>query len=145
MSAVFWTRSGRNLAGMAAVCMMASGCATTGTTSSGMSTETAPPNYKQVIAAEIRTWEDASAIQSGEISSPYVRWMGLAYGGMRPAVCVMLIKPLTFGNIGPAFYMFYFDNGKPDYITLGATAFSSRIGCPDQVKMMPFTEVSSRT
>jgi hypothetical protein len=122
---------------------MASGCATTGTTPDGKSTTAAPANYREVIAAEIRTWEDATAIQSGLITAPHQRWLGLAYGGTRDAVCVTLVKPLLFGNIGPAPYMFFFDNGKPDYYRQGRTGAYSQVGCGDE-PMTQFTEVTRR-
>jgi hypothetical protein len=129
--------------GMGLICALSSGCATTGTASGGDSSNAVPPAYKQIIAAAVRSWEDGAAVQSGQISAPHVRWMGLAYGGTRPAVCVLLIKPLLFGNIGPAWYLFYFDNGRPDYVRLGNTPLRMEVGCGGH-QMAPFPEVTHR-
>lgn len=145
MSEEVWARYGRRLqcvAGMVTVCAILGGCATNAAPGAA-STTAVPANYKQVITAEIRSWEDASAVQSGEISAPHERWMGLINGGTRPIVCVRLIKPLLFGNIGPAWYLFFFDNGKPDYVRLGSTGPYSQVDCGHQ-QMMPFTEVARR-
>jgi hypothetical protein len=145
MGKAFWmriARSGRLASAMAVAGTLVTGCATTGTMPDGKNITAAPANYRQVIAAEIRTWDDAAEIRSGLITRPHPRWLGLINGGTRDAVCVTLIKPLLFGNIGPAPYMFFFENGKPDYYRQGKTSPYSQVGCGDE-PMLPFTELDS--
>lgn len=106
-----WGRRGRAAAVSAAFALGVGGCAST---PSGSGSLAAPPNYRQLVAAKLRQMEDVSVIQSVEISAPRERFVGLIYGGSRPAVCVQVIRPNIFSVSAAWYYLFYFENGQTD-------------------------------
>lgn len=110
----------REVAAAALVAAFLGGCSTT----QGSSTSLAPPkNYREQIAAKLRTMEDnPSAIQYVGITQPKEMFVGLINGGTRPAVCVQVERPNVFGVRAAWYYLFYFDNGQVDGQKMMATS-----------------------
>lgn len=118
------------------------GCAIVGLVGAAQAAQPAiPPNYRQLVAAKLRQWEDVRAVRSAEISRPYERFLGLINGGTRVVVCVSLMRPNAFGSIATFYYLFYFNNGQADGFKQGASNFFelAQLGCGNQ-PMTKFTE-----
>lgn len=124
-----------------ALALASGGCASSGSLAGGGNVS-APPNYRQAIAAKLKEWEKVSDIRSAEITQPHNRFVSIIYGGTRPAVCVKLLMPNLFGNPVPHYYMFVFDNGAVDgYKQMAGSQFEAQlIGCRDE-PLTKFTEL----
>ena len=129
-----WEAICRRLAALTVAAILG-GCASAGMGAGG--SISAPPNYRQLIAAKLRQWEDVSTIRSARITAPHQRFVGLQSGGTRPTVCVELGMPNLIGAPGTTFYVFYFDNGQVDGNKVVGAAFGH---CFDQ-PLTKFTEL----
>ncbi len=129
-------------AGLVTISAILVGCASAGTLTGGGGSVSAPPNYRQLIAAKLRQWEDVSTIRFAEISQPHQKFVGLIYGGTRPTVCVKLGLPNLIGAPGTFYYLFYFSDGQVDGYKQGAVMPEQvpLIGCGDQ-PLTKFTEL----
>ena len=125
-----------------AIAVVSSGCASTGSLTGSGGNLTAPPNYRQAIAAKLKQWEKVSDIRSAEITKPHNRFVSIIYGGTRPAVCVKLLMPNLFGTPVPGYYLFVFDNGAVDgYKQMAGSQFEAQlIGCGNE-PLTKFTEL----
>ena len=125
-----------------ALALAASGCASTGSLTGG-GNNSAPPNYRQAIAAKLRQWEKVSDIRSAEITKPHNRFVSIIYGGTRPAVCVKLLAPSMFGTLVTSYYLFVFDNGVADgYKQMAGSQFEAQLlGCGNE-PLTKFTELA---
>lgn len=135
----------RHLGGTCAVAALAALLASVGggcATSQGSSPASlaAPANYRQLVAAKLREMEDdVSVLQAVEISQPRERFVGLIYGGTRPAVCVRVVRPNIFGVSAAWYYFFYFENGKADGYKFVPTSAIERAMFPCNEPLTPIT------
>ena len=136
------TATAMRLFSFAAAWALLAGCASGGAMT-GSGSISAPQNYRQLIAAKLRQWEDVPTIRSAEISKPHQKFVGLIYGGTRPTVCVKLGQPNLIGMPSTFYYVFYFSDGQVDGYKQGAVMPEQvpLIGCGDQ-PLTKFTELA---
>ena len=103
------------------------------------------PNYRHLVAAKLRQMVGVSTIRSPQISGPQERWVGVFLGGMRPTICVRLIKLNLLGMSG-TYFTCSTSTTVESMVFSRARSISYNnpmIGC-DNKPLTPFTELRSR-
>ena len=122
---------------MGALCAASIVAACQTTSSGSQSSPAVPPNYKELIVANV--WaplKDPDSIASAEITQPYPAFIGLLNGGTQPVVCVRYgLKKSSGGYSAKDTYVFSFRNGHIHNI--GTLVYA---GCGNQT-FQPFPEL----